>query len=118
MDKLTEIEKHVISAWVKTLSVDEVDLHDKFFESGGNSLLAAYLHKELNKAYPGVTAITDIFVYSSVLDISNYIESKVSASTKKLVIEEEQSEKNLEKMVAQFVGGDMDLDQILALLDE
>ncbi|UNK19972.1 SDR family NAD(P)-dependent oxidoreductase [Paenibacillus sp. N3/727] len=118
MDKLTEIEKHVISAWVKTLSVDEVDLHDKFFESGGNSLLAAYLHKELNKAYPGVTAITDIFVYSSVLDISNYIESKVSASTKKLVIEEEQNEKNLEKMVAQFVGGDMDLDQILALLDE
>jgi len=117
MDKLTEIEKNVISAWILTLGVDEVDIHDKFFESGGNSLLAAYLHKEMNKVYPGVMAITDIFVYSSVAEISNHIESKLGAGAKKLVIEEEQNEQNLEKLVAQFAEGDMDLDQMLALLD-
>ncbi|KOP78299.1 phosphopantetheine attachment protein [Lysinibacillus sp. FJAT-14745] len=119
MDKLTEIEKNVIAAWVQTLGVDEVDVHDKFFESGGNSLLASYLHKEMNKVYPGMTAITDIFVYSSVVEISSHIESKMGPSAEKLVIEEDdnkQNEEDLEKLVEQFASGDMDLNQMLALL--
>lgn len=119
LDELTDIEKQVISIWTKTLGVDEVDLHDKFFESGGNSLLASYLHKELDKIYPGVLVITDVFVYSTITDIAEYISSKSLAGKEKWVIEEAAAtseDEDIEKLIAQFVQGELDIDEIEMLM--
>ncbi|MNE41719.1 Polyketide synthase PksJ [compost metagenome] len=116
MSELTDIEKKVIYAWSQTLGKDQVDIHAKFFESGGNSLLAAYLQKELDKFYPGVIMITDMFVYSTVVEIARYIEAKTMKSNKITV--EKESNNNLKDMVDQFVAGDMDLEQVISLLDK
>ncbi|MFW5434640.1 SDR family NAD(P)-dependent oxidoreductase [Paenibacillus apiarius] len=116
MSDITDIERNVIYAWSQTLGTDQVDIHAKFFESGGNSLLAAYLQKELDKFYPGIIVITDMFVYSTVVEIAQYIEAKTMKSDKITVTKE--SSNNLKDMVDQFVAGDMNMEQVLALLDK
>ena len=113
IDKLTDVEKNIIAAWVETLKVSEVNVHDKFFETGGNSLLAAYLHKEIDKFYPGVLVITDIFVYSSIEEIAKFIETKQHETEQA----SENNEEDIEDMVAKFMNGDIDLEQLDAMID-
>lgn len=120
MNEITEVEEKIINAWVKTLGVDEVDINSKFFEVGGNSLLASYLHKEINTLYPGLMTITDIFVYSSVAEIADYISTKLNGNVSKAKIEAVEEDISvdidIEKMVSQFVNGDIDIDQLKTLL--
>ncbi|MGG4399316.1 beta-ketoacyl synthase N-terminal-like domain-containing protein [Paenibacillus amylolyticus] len=117
MSELTDIERNVIYAWSQTLGNDQVDIYAKFFESGGNSLLAAYLQKELDKFYPDIIVITDMFVYSTVVEIAQYIESKTMKKNDKITVKKESS-KNIKDMLDQFVAGDMNMEQVLALLDK
>lgn len=120
MDEITEVEEKIVKAWVKTLGVDEVDFNGKFFEVGGNSLLASYLHKEINSLYPGLMTITDIFVYSSVAEIADYISTKLNGGVSKSKIEDAEEDilvdTDIEKMVSQFVNGDIDMEQLKTLL--
>ncbi len=114
IDKLTDTEKNIIAAWVETLKVSEVNVHDKFFETGGNSLLAAYLHKEIDKFYPGVLVITDIFVYSTIEEIAKFIESKLKD---KEPPKDNTEESDLEDMVAKFMSGELNLEQLDAMIE-
>lgn len=116
-DKITETEKNIIYVWAKTLGIQEVDVHDKFFESGGNSLLASFLHKEVNKFYPGIVAITDIFVYSTVEGMAAFIDKKIH-TTEKEDTQIQEEEYDIEKLVAQFVNGEIDRDKLEELLDD
>lgn len=106
---LTTVEIHVILAWVKTLQVKEVDINDKFFEVGGNSLLIAYLHKELEKYYPGVTSITDLFLYSSILEIADFIQSKQSLTT---TLEDGNASQNIDDLLEKLINGELDIDDV------
>ena len=116
VEKLTEIERNIVTAWVETLKVTEVNIHDKFFESGGNSLLASYLHKEIDKFYPNIMVITDIFVYSSIEEIANFIELKMKETEElEQIVEEDATE--IEDMVAKFMNGDINLDELDAMID-
>lgn len=114
LDELTDVEKQVISVWAQTLNISEIDIYDKFFESGGNSLLASYLQKELNKVYPGIVAITDVFIYSTVVEIAEYIASSIYGKKEKKKEERVvEDELDIEKLVAQFVNGDIDIEAML-----
>ena len=121
LDKVTETEKKVISAWVKTLGVQEINIHDKFFESGGNSLLASYLSKELNKLYPNMLAVTDIFIYSTVAEMAEYIEMKLGKEKKSEIDmkeEQVQEDDDISKLLNQFVNGEIDREKLEELLGE
>ncbi|MBR6825147.1 MAG: SDR family NAD(P)-dependent oxidoreductase, partial [Oscillospiraceae bacterium] len=114
-DKLTDFEKNIALAWARTLRVTEVNLYDKFFEAGGNSLLASYLQKEINRIYPDAMAITDVFVYSTIADIAAYIAGKQKPPVKAddILIPEEG---NIEDLVQKFVNGEISLEDIEKLV--
>lgn len=111
MEELGEIERDIILVWSQILGTTEVDIHDRFFEVGGNSLLASYFQKEIDKKYPGVVSITDIFMYSTIEQMSQYISNKLYGKKKvekeTIVIEESNGEQSIEDMVAQFVKGNI-----------
>lgn len=115
MEKLTATEKQIIKVWAETLGVVEVDVNKKFFETGGNSLLTATLHKGINKIYPGIMSITDIFVHSSVVEIAEYIDSKLTQNEQKTfeTIEEDQ---NIDDLLEKFINGDISKDMIETLI--
>ena len=64
--------------------------------------------------------ITDIFVYSSVAEIADYISTKLNGGVSKSKIEDAEEDilvdTDIEKMVSQFVNGDIDMEQLKTLL--
>ncbi len=46
-----DVEREIARQWSALLGVDEVGIHDDFFELGGQSLIAARLFQGLSKAY-------------------------------------------------------------------
>ncbi len=110
-EKLTAVEKNIALAWARTLHVGEVNLYDKFFEAGGNSLLASYLQKEINRIYPDAMAITDVFVYSTVSDIAAYITGKLEPPAKEKPALP-QGSGDIENLVQQFMNGELSLDDL------
>lgn len=110
VDKLTAVEQNIALAWARTLHVSEVNIYDKFFEAGGNSLLASYLQKEINRIYPDAMAITDVFVYSTIADIAAYISGKLGLSSPQT--EEVASDAQLEDLVQQFMSGKLSLEEM------
>src|SRR6185295_1011628 len=45
----TEVERKLAAAWIKVLGLEQVGLHDNFFDLGGYSLLAVKLVNEIEK---------------------------------------------------------------------
>ena len=74
---LSPTEEQVAQAWAKTLGLREVHYRDRFLEIGGDSLSATYLQKEIEKHFPGTMDITDVFVYPTIEQMSDFIDSKL-----------------------------------------
>lgn len=102
--EVTQTEKTVANAMARTLNFNEINIDDKFFEMGGDSLLATALKKELDKDFPDVVDITDIFTYVSVAEIAKYIDS---------IIKDQEQKQDMSEMD----DSDMELKELLKLLD-
>jgi acyl transferase domain-containing protein len=114
-DEYTETEKTFAGIWAKVLAADEIDVNANFYDMGGNSILASYLIKELEKKYPELFDITDIFTYSTVSKISEYYDSKVNGD-KYFDIEpqskDDLAQKDLEDILAKLAAGEIDVDEV------
>ena len=70
----TELEKFIAEKWEKLLQIAPVGRHDKFFELGGNSILAARFIGEMMNACGASIFITTIFDYPTVAAYSAFLE--------------------------------------------
>lgn len=121
IEKLNDVERNVILVWARVLGVTEIDVYDKFFEVGGNSLLASALQKKIDEKYPNILSIMDIFTYSTIENISAYISSKLDgdqplATIQEIAAAEEQDEEDIEALVDQFLDGGLNMEDIENLL--
>ncbi|MBW7475087.1 SDR family NAD(P)-dependent oxidoreductase [Paenibacillus oenotherae] len=71
------IADDIRDAWQTVLGLPEFDDEDTFSDLGGDSIIATRLLKELNHYFPGVFDITDMFTYSSVKEMTDYVASTV-----------------------------------------
>jgi len=76
-DPKNEVERTMTEIWKNVLKKDIIGTNDNFFEIGGDSLLVVLLHEEIDQHYPGKVEIGDIFGYTTVSKLSNYIIEKV-----------------------------------------
>ncbi len=111
---LTRTERRVAEVWAQTLGLQEVQLHEPFFDAGGSSLLISYLFKKLDEVFPGVIDITGLFVHDTVANIAAYIDSRMSAEEEAPL---EQIEQDVETLVGQFVSGSLSEDELESLLE-
>jgi acyl carrier protein len=80
----TEIEKTIAQIWQKALNLENIGIHDNFFDLGGHSLLMVRVHSQLRAAfssdiplvemfrYPTIHALADYFNHSRLESSSNY----------------------------------------------
>jgi len=72
----TKLEKYLAAIWCDVLNIDQVGIHDRFFELGGTSLQAAsfiaQLHKELKEFIYTIT----IFNSPTVSEYAIFLESE------------------------------------------
>lgn len=74
---LNKVETTLIAVWKDILGIEAIDVYESFLNMGGDSIQAVALMKEVDKKYPGVTRVSDIFTYQSIHDIADYISNKI-----------------------------------------
>jgi non-ribosomal peptide synthetase component F len=71
----TELEQMIADAWKAVLSLDQVGIHDNFFERGGNSLLLIQLHQKLRALLPFDIELLHLFQFPSIYSLARFIQT-------------------------------------------
>ena len=112
---LNETGQKVALAWAGALGSREFGVRDKFFESGGNSLLASALQVELDRAFPGIVNIADIFIYSTIAELTEYITARTQIPRPKgsAFAPVDADESDLSELLDRFLKGDVGIEDIV-----
>jgi len=79
-----EIEQAIATIWQEVLDLEKVGVNDKFFEIGGSSLLLTKIYSNLKKVIPDAVqylSIVDLFNYSTVRSLAQYLSANQTASS-------------------------------------
>jgi acyl transferase domain-containing protein/acyl carrier protein len=69
----SEIEQKVAQVYREILGFTEMNIYDSFFEIGGDSIQLNRLHAELQHDFPGKVKIVDLFTYTSIEKLANFL---------------------------------------------
>ncbi|MFL6211455.1 MAG: phosphopantetheine-binding protein, partial [Pyrinomonadaceae bacterium] len=69
----TEAERTVADIWRRLLQVEQVGVHDNFFDLGGHSLLLARVHAELCETFARDIPLTALFQHPTVNALAEYL---------------------------------------------
>ena len=72
----TEVEKHIATVWRKLLQVEQIGLHDNFFDLGGHSLLVTRVHAELCEAFGAELPIIKLFQYPTISALTAFVSER------------------------------------------
>ncbi|MCX7922789.1 MAG: amino acid adenylation domain-containing protein [Clostridia bacterium] len=75
-----ELEEKIQDVWLKVLDAEKIGVNDNFFSIGGNSILLIQVHSQLEKLYPGKLTVTDLFAYTTISKLAEYIEKTDKAA--------------------------------------
>ncbi len=114
----TETESELAKIWFNVLGITEVDIFDNFNDLGGDSILATRLLKEMQKKYDDKVNISDVFTYSTINKMADYIDKKTS---KKKVIEKIDERKieedlGLDELINQIANGNISAEEAEKLI--
>jgi SagB-type dehydrogenase family enzyme len=79
-----ELEQVIWSIWKKIIKKDEISMNDNFFDIGGDSMLLAHVHSELEKLYPKMLRVTDLFTSTSISRLAESLANKIKITKKRL----------------------------------
>jgi acyl carrier protein len=66
----TELEKKIAAIWHEVLGVEQVGIHDNFFDVGGHSLLLIRVHSRLRETLHLDYAIIDLFQFPTISSLA------------------------------------------------
>lgn len=79
----SEIEQAIASVWKAVLQIDQIDVHDNFFDLGGHSLLLIRVESQLRLIVTRDFSILDLFEYPTIHTLAQYLtrpeESSISS---------------------------------------
>ncbi len=75
----TDLDRIIAACWQQVLRRAEVGLDDNFFDLGGNSILLAEVHLQLQKLLSRSFPITDLFAYSTIRSLAQHFTASPSA---------------------------------------
>ncbi|WP_151732794.1 type I polyketide synthase [Paenibacillus tengchongensis] len=101
----SSLEENVAMIWAELLGMKEINIYDSFFDMGGDSIMATRLLKYMNKDFPGMVDISDIFAYPSVSEMSRHLK-------KQLINKSQSSYDELDDMLDRLASGELLIDDI------
>jgi amino acid adenylation domain-containing protein len=69
----SEAERILAAIWREVLKVDEIGVHENFFDLGGHSLLLAQVQGRLHDAWNRDIRILDLFRYPTIHSLAHYL---------------------------------------------
>ncbi len=107
-----EIKQVVAQVWENIFKLELMDHSVKFFELGGDSILATYLFKELDKVFPEKIDISDIYIYPSIVEMSQYLNSLYQEKDDKMKVESTSSVDELDEILEALHHGKISVEEI------
>jgi amino acid adenylation domain-containing protein len=103
-----DTEKELATIWSTVLGVNEVGVHDNFFDLGGHSLLATQVVSRMRQAFQTEIPLASIFKLPTVAALAESIDKTRAGDTERLLAELEQlSDSEVERLLkAEGVKGD------------
>lgn len=101
----TEEEKKIADIWAEILELDQVGIHDSFFDLGGNSIQSMRIVSRICRVFHTDLSMRVFFDFPTVAGLAAYITEKRDSSI---------SDTELEKMVAELeMLSDEEAEQLL-----
>lgn len=72
----TEVEHTIAKVWQEVLHLEQMGIHDNFFDLGGHSLLMAQVHNKLEAVLDKDIAIIELFRYPTISSLTKYLSPK------------------------------------------
>jgi acyl-CoA synthetase (AMP-forming)/AMP-acid ligase II/acyl carrier protein len=76
---LTQIEDKLKTIVDTALQGKRVGLNDNLFDVGASSLKLIEIHEQIDREYPGMVDLTELFDFPTVGELAKHLESKLSA---------------------------------------
>jgi acyl-CoA synthetase (AMP-forming)/AMP-acid ligase II/aryl carrier-like protein len=57
-----------------------IDVHDNLFEIGASSLKLIEIHEQIDRIYPGLVDLTELFDFPTISELSKHLEGKMTAT--------------------------------------
>jgi aryl carrier-like protein len=57
-----------------------IDVNDNLFEIGASSLKLIEIHEQMDKVYPGMVDLTELFDFPTIAELSRHLEGKLAAT--------------------------------------
>ncbi len=70
----TPVEEMLAGIWKRVLGIEQVGVHDNFFEMGGHSLLATQLVSRVREAFQIELPLRHIFESPTIAELAEYVE--------------------------------------------
>ena len=88
----SEVEQAIAEIWREVLGVEQVGIHDKFFQLGGHSLLLVRVHARLQERFGRELSMMDLFRYSDVSSLARHLAGGEAESVPALLAESRSEE--------------------------
>ncbi len=112
-DELTASETKLAQIYAAVLELNEIDIYDSFNAMGGDSIIATEVFKILNHFYEGLLEVSDMFVYPTVAEMAEYVDSKLLSSGPSAVEENE----NVDNMLEKFEEGEIEVEDMIQFFE-
>ena len=118
-----DIEQTIARIWADTLHLSTVNVYDSFLALGGDSLIATQLLKKLESEFPGALDLPDLFTYSSVAELADYIRQGRSSAPKRQEEAEKQDsfdsfDQQLQSILDNLSSGEQSVEEMVDLLSQ
>lgn len=80
-DSQADLEKIVLQIWKDVIGIEEIEVEDGFFESGGNSITAVVAAERMSKRLGCDIPVTAVFEYANVKRLSAHISEIIEKPT-------------------------------------
>ncbi|MFN6461921.1 MAG: non-ribosomal peptide synthetase [Nostoc sp. DedVER02] len=77
----TPTESTLAKIWAEVLNVENIGIHDNFFDLGGNSLLAVRLLDQINKEFERDLPLSNLFLNQTIESLAIALSSKIDYLT-------------------------------------
>lgn len=78
----TELERTIAAAWQTVLAIDQVGVHDNFFDLGGHSLLMVQLQQKLRAELPVEIELLHLFQFPTIDSLVRFLHAGYSFDEK------------------------------------
>lgn len=67
----------IADLWEQVLETQDIDRNAHFFDIGGDSMSLLKIYAKLEKRYPGLVMLPDLFSYTTINELADYINEKL-----------------------------------------